>query len=149
MYKAIHSGVSTSLAPLHINQSCSYFSHLLSNRQQLCKLLVDMCFVVVVFQRHLITIRRFVAGSALTIQYQCHGGITRDVCVLRRHSSAIVARLVGSGGRAVERRTVNRGDGGSIPPAAVSKRRQFRSPHIACVFRKKDKKTIWCLCQGK
>ena len=37
---------------------------------------------------------------------------------------------VGSGGRAVERRSVNRGDGGSIPPAAVSKLRQFRLPHI-------------------
>ena len=36
----------------------------------------------------------------------------------------------------VERRTVNRGDGGSNPPTAVSKLRQFRSPHIACVFRK-------------
>ena len=35
-----------------------------------------------------------------------------------------------SGGRAVELRTVNRGDGGSIPPAAISKLRQFRSPHI-------------------
>ena len=35
-----------------------------------------------------------------------------------------------SGGRAVERRTVNRGGGGSISPAAVSKLRQFRSPHI-------------------
>ena len=33
-----------------------------------------------------------------------------------------------NGGRAVERRTVNRG--GSIPPTAVSKLRQFRSPHI-------------------
>ena len=43
---------------------------------------------------------------------------------------------VGSGGRAVQRMTINRGDGGSIPPAAVSKLRQFRSPHIACVFRK-------------
>ena len=30
----------------------------------------------------------------------------------------------------VERRTVNRGDGGSIPPTAVSKLSQFRSPHI-------------------
>ena len=30
----------------------------------------------------------------------------------------------------VERRTVSRGDGGSIPPAAVSKVSQFRSPHI-------------------
>ena len=37
---------------------------------------------------------------------------------------------VGSGGRAVERRTVNRGDCGSIPPNAVSKLRQFCSPHI-------------------
>ena len=27
-------------------------------------------------------------------------------------------------------RTVNRGDGGSIPPTAVSKLRQFRLPHI-------------------
>ena len=30
----------------------------------------------------------------------------------------------------VERWTVNRGDGGSIPPTAISKLRQFRSPHI-------------------
>ena len=37
---------------------------------------------------------------------------------------------MGSGGRAVERRTVNRWDGGSIPPTAVSKLRQFRSSHI-------------------
>ena len=37
---------------------------------------------------------------------------------------------MGNGGRAVERRTVNRGDGGSITPTAVSKLRQFRSPHI-------------------
>ena len=37
---------------------------------------------------------------------------------------------VRSGGRAVERRTVNRGDGGSIPPTAVSKLGQFRPPHI-------------------
>ena len=42
----------------------------------------------------------------------------------------IVERRAGSGGRVVKRRTVNRGDGGSIPPTAVSKLRQFRSPHI-------------------
>ena len=42
------------------------------------------------------------------------------------------------GDRSLPRRTVNRGDGGSIPPA-VSKLRQFRSPHIACVFRKRYK----------
>ena len=41
------------------------------------------------------------------------------------------------GGRAVERRTVNRGDGGSIPPTAVSKLRQFLHPTFACVFRKR------------
>ena len=38
-----------------------------------------------------------------------------------------------SGSRAVERRTINRGDSGSIPPTAVSKLRQFRSPHIVCL----------------
>ena len=38
---------------------------------------------------------------------------------------------VRSGGRAVGCWTVNRGDGGSIPPTAVSKLRQFRSPHIS------------------
>ena len=37
---------------------------------------------------------------------------------------------MGSGGRAVERQTVNRVDGGSIPPTVISKLRQFRSPHI-------------------
>ena len=36
-----------------------------------------------------------------------------------------------SGGRALERRTVNRG---SIPPTAVSKLRQFRLPHICLCF---------------
>ena len=37
---------------------------------------------------------------------------------------------MGSDGRAVERRTVNRGDGGSILSTTVSKLTQFRSPHI-------------------
>ena len=37
---------------------------------------------------------------------------------------------MGSVGRAVERRTVNRGDGGTIPPTAVLKLRHFRSPYI-------------------
>ena len=37
--------------------------------------------------------------------------------------------VVWSGGRAVERRSVNRGDGGSTPPTAVSKLRRFRLPH--------------------
>ena len=36
--------------------------------------------------------------------------------------------------RAVELRTVNRLDGGSIPPTAVSKLRQFRlPPHCLCL----------------
>ena len=37
---------------------------------------------------------------------------------------------VGSGGPVVECRTVNRGHDGSIPPTAVSKLSQLRSPHI-------------------
>ena len=41
------------------------------------------------------------------------------------------AGAVGSGGRVVERRTVNRGDDGSIPPTAVSKLMIFRSSHIS------------------
>ena len=40
-----------------------------------------------------------------------------------------------TGGRAVERRTVNRGEGGSFPPT-VSKPRPFLNPTFACVFRK-------------
>ena len=36
---------------------------------------------------------------------------------------------VGNGGRVVEHQTVNRGDSGSIPSTAVSKDRQFCSPH--------------------
>ena len=43
---------------------------------------------------------------------------------------AWAVKVVGSGSRAVERRIVNRGDGGSIPPTAVSKLRQFHSPRI-------------------
>ena len=37
---------------------------------------------------------------------------------------------VGSGGHVVERRTVNRGDSGSMPPTGISKLRQFHWPHI-------------------
>ena len=37
---------------------------------------------------------------------------------------------MGSSGRAVERRTVNRGDGGSIPLTAVLKLMQFSLPPI-------------------
>ena len=58
--------------------------------------------------------------------------------------------LAGSGGRPVERRTVNREDGGSIPPTAVSKLRQFRSSHI-CLCLSEDKnytKSWWSLLSG-
>ena len=44
--------------------------------------------------------------------------------LLRVFSSSDIL-TVGSCGRAVERRTVNRKDGGSIPATAVSKLRQF------------------------
>ena len=47
-------------------------------------------------------------------------------------STTFIVGSVGgrSSGRVVEHQTVNRGDGGSIPPTAVLKLRQFRSPHI-------------------
>ena len=45
-----------------------------------------------------------------------------------------------SGGRVVERRTVNRGDGGSIPP---TKLRQFRSPHHLPGSFGRDIKSRW------
>ena len=51
----------------------------------------------------------------------------RPLHALRLQNKAV---NVGSSSRAVERRTVNRGDGGSIPPTAVSKLMQFHSPHI-------------------
>ena len=54
---------------------------------------------------------------------------------------------VGSGGHAVERRTVNRGDGGSIPPTAISKVFEFRSPHI-CLSFGRDTKSWWSLLFG-
>ena len=52
----------------------------------------------------------------------------------------------GHGGGVVEHRAFGRGDWGSKPPDAVSKLRQFRSPHFARVFPKRHQKT---LCQGK
>ena len=54
-----------------------------------------------------------------------------------------VWEMVRSGGRAVERRTVNRGDGGSIPPTAVSK--QF--PHLPVSFGR-ESKSRWSLLSG-
>ena len=64
-----------------------------------------------------------------------------------------VVIIVGSGDRAVERRTVNRGDGGSTPPTTVLRRRQFCSPHICLCLSEETLKasgpSIWCLYQGK
>ena len=52
---------------------------------------------------------------------------------------------VRSGGHVVECRTVNRGDGGSIPPTAVSKLRQFLfTPHLPVSFGR-DTKIRWSL----
>ena len=53
-----------------------------------------------------------------------------------------MSSCVGSGGRALERRTVNRGDDGSITPTAVSKRRQFRSPHICLCLSEETLKPV-------
>ena len=79
-----------------------------------------MCFVVNLYSTFHVLVHRLVLEKSVN-----------------RHLSKGVMGLysqyevVGSGGRTVERRTVNRGDGGSIPPTAVSKLRQFHSPHIS------------------
>ena len=60
--------------------------------------------------------------------YPCRSGFTFFlVTILHKQTSR----------ERLSRRTVNRVDGGSITPAAVSKLNQFRSPHIACVSRKR------------
>ena len=53
----------------------------------------------------------------------------------------------GIGGRAVKRRTANRGVGGSVSPTAVSKLRQFSLPHI-CLSFGRDTKSRWFLLPG-
>ena len=40
---------------------------------------------------------------------------------------------MGSGGRTVERLSVNRGDGGSIPPASLRNLGNFVHPTFACL----------------
>ena len=62
--------------------------------------------------------------ATVLLQYRKHTSYTQPFV------TTTTASCAGSDGRAVERWTVNRGDGGSIPPTAVSKLRQFRSPHI-------------------
>ena len=52
---------------------------------------------------------------------------------------------MGSGGRAVERRTVNQGDGGSIPPTTISK--LTFTPHLPVSFGR-DTKSRWSLLSG-
>ena len=58
---------------------------------------------------------------------------------------------MGSDGLVVEHRTVNRGDGGSIPPTvgtAVSKlRHNFVTPHLPVSFGR-DSKSRWSLLSG-
>ena len=68
---------------------------------------------------------------ARTAEMYCNYLMTLSVLryVLKCSKTSVIFQW-GSGGRAVERRTINRGDGGSIPPTAVSKLRQVRSPHI-------------------
>ena len=55
-------------------------------------------------------------------------------------------RHVGSGGRAVERRTVNRGDGGSILPP-FRNLGNFFTPHLPVSFGR-ETKSRWSLLSG-
>ena len=49
---------------------------------------------------------------------------------------------VGSGGNVVERRTVNQGDDGSIPPNTVLKLGKFCSPHICLCLSEETLKAL-------
>ena len=60
------------------------------------------------------------AAAGMTVEYKFVLSVGED------GDGAYSSHTSGSGGRAAERRTVNRGDGGSIPPIAISKLRQFR-----------------------
>ena len=57
-----------------------------------------------------------------------------------KNTDGEINTTVGSSGRVVERRTVNRGDGGLIPPTAISKLRQFCSPHICLCLSEETQK---------
>ena len=60
---------------------------------------------------------------------------------------ATIATVVRSGGRAVERRTVNRGDSGSISPTLFRNIRSFIHPHI-CLCLSEETKMRWSLPSG-
>ena len=95
-----------------------------------------------------------IAHFADRVEYQIDGFLekNRDM-VLEEHINILKASqvgdltvtqlfvFVGGGGCAVERRTVYRGDGGSIPI------RQFRSPHI-CLSFGRDTKSRWSFLSG-
>ena len=55
---------------------------------------------------------------------------------------------MGSGGCMVLCRTLNRRDGGSIPPTAFSKLRQFHSPHICLCLLEETLKIQWFHLSG-
>ena len=74
-----------------------------------------------------------------------HRGLQHQVVI-----QAILPKLIlqrSGSGRVVECRTVNQGDGGSIPPTAISKLRQFHSPNI-CLCLSEETKSWWSLPSG-
>ena len=74
--------------------------------------------------------------------------LLEDIRRCCNNAALVLDMSEGSCGRVVEDRTVNRGDGGSIPPTAVSKRRQFRSPHICLCLLEGTLKSSWSLLSG-
>ena len=72
-----------------------------------------------------------------------NGARSPDKCSQPRQCWASIP-YVGSGGRAVERRTVNRGDGGSIPFRNLG---NFFTPHLPVSFGR-DTKSRWSLLSG-
>ena len=85
---------------------------------------------------------------------ECYSTVISDISLAlfgkgREAATEITSEgsCVGSGGRAVERWTVNRGDGGSIPPTAVSKLAISFIPLLSVSFGR-DTKHRWSLLPG-
>ena len=81
--------------------------------------------------------RRFTDSLTPSLHVSIEKNDTSKINSAVDHRRFTIHISVGSSGCVVECQTVNQGDSGSISPTAVSKLRQFRSPHITCVFWKR------------
>ena len=91
------------------------------------------------------------ASGSLLLHWLPQAFFASAICLWIREITLSATSFVWSSGRVVECRAVNQGDGGSIPPTAVSKLRQYNfflfTPHLPVSFRT-DTKSRWSLLSG-